>query len=77
MASKTYTQVRNKTQARKLYAQGTQLYFLPSKANPLSSWWYPPISFPAERDFDAAYNEVVYYNCNKETGRYLKFYTED
>lgn len=77
MSSKTYTQLRNKSQARKLHAQGVQLYCLPSNANPLCTWWYPPIPFPAERDFDAAYNEAVFYNCNNETGRYLKFYTED
>lgn len=74
---KNYIRIKDKRQARKLHEQGIQLYFLPSKVNEQSIWWNPPIPFPNDRSFEKTYNECVYYNCNTETGKTLKFYKEE
>lgn len=72
----TYEQI-TKTQARKKHKQGEQIYVLPSKANPNSTWWRPLPCVPVDRDFDKFISEYRFYNCNKENGKGIVFYKEE
>lgn len=64
-----------KAQAREIHEQGGRVYILPSKANICSMWWNPPPDIPSDRNFNKFINEYLYYNCNKETGTGLAFFT--
>ena len=66
-----------KTQARKMHERGEQVYVLPNKANPNSTWWRPLSAIPIDREFDKFTNEYRFYNCNKETGLGIAFYIEE
>lgn len=58
------------------------LYMLPINANPNSPWIDG--FFELTMDFNSMdavdnnryINELIYYNCNNELGKYLKFYIE-
>lgn len=61
--------------------EGLTLYILPVNANPNSYWINGFTEFEIEniRYMDAAdnnnfINEYIYYNCNDELGKYLKYY---
>ena len=65
----------NKTQARKEYNSGKDVYLLPSKAAPGSIWIQPlRINNSCGRDFDTLVNEFSIYNCTKETGLRINYY---
>ena len=61
---------------------GVTLYMLPVNANPESPWING--FFELTMDFDSMdaidnnryISELIYYNCNNELGKYLKFYIE-
>ena len=61
---------------------GVTLYMLPVNANPESPWING--FFELAMDFDSMdaidnnryISELIYYNCNNELGKYLKFYIE-
>ena len=72
----TYEQI-TKAQARKMHKQGEQVYVLPSKANPNSTWWRPLPTIPTDTGFDKFINEYRFYNCNKEVGMGITFYKEE
>lgn len=78
----------NAKKARKIYMNpktynGITLYILPINADYESPWING--FFELEMDFcnmDAIdnlnyINELIYYNCNKELGDYLKYYIEE
>lgn len=62
---------------------GVTLYMLPVNANPNSPWING--FFELTMDFDSMdaidnnryVNELIYYNCNNEMGKYLKYYIEE
>lgn len=64
-----------RTTARKIHAEGKQVYALPCNMR-TDSMWMPPVEIPTDRDFDKFCNEYQYYNCNSETGRRIAFYKE-
>lgn len=72
----------SKTTAKKLFGKGIDVYALPCKCNPNSPWYKGFVNHPishidntcCERDFNTWYNMYSYYNCNKETGKYISFY---
>lgn len=75
-----YTKI-SQTTARKLYNQGKSIYLLPSKLSPSpNAWGITPM--PIKKDigddtFDVKINAYYYYNCTKETGLKIFFYTKD
>lgn len=62
---------------------GVTLYMLPVNANPKSPWING--FFELTMDFNSMdavdnnryINELIYYNCNDELGKYLKYYIEE
>lgn len=71
-----YTQVRKDT-ARKLFNLGTVIYALPCNMCLGNAWMMPfRMSSEHDEDFDKIVNAIEYYNCNSETGSYLRFYTK-
>lgn len=64
--------------------EGLKIYMLPVEANPESPWINGFFELEIENiiymdsiDYKNYINEVIYYNCNKELGSYLKFYVEE
>ena len=61
---------------------GVTLYMLPVNANPdcifINGFFELTIDFNNmdATDNNRYVNEVIYYNCNNELGKYLKFYIE-
>lgn len=72
----TYEQI-TKAQARKMHEHGEQVYILPNKANPNSTWWRPLPAIPTDIEFDKFINEYRFYNCNKDVGMDTTFYKEE
>lgn len=82
----TFRQVTKPT-AKKLFLAGGRIAIYPSKANPMSTWNYPPFILN-HRDkeemvvdetgmaniFEDTCNSYSYYNCNQEIGKTLKFF---
>ena len=67
----------NKTTARKAYEAGKRVYAYPCNVNPESCWYAPCLWLEKEEnDWDKAINYFIYYNCNKEVGKYLAYYIE-
>ena len=85
---KTYRQITKAT-ARKMFCKGKTIYMYPSKLLPFNNPWgnafavnidkleeYERTHYEPKHNFETLVNACTYYNCNAETGRYLRFYTE-
>ena len=69
----------SKATARKMFDRGENVYSLPCKLNPESTWNIPDLMTGAKKNgytFDRYYNEAAYYSCDYERGYYLAFYKE-
>lgn len=68
-----------KAQALRAYQSGLTVKIIPSKCNPLSIWWESMRFNEAinKVDFNKLISNIKFYNCNKETGRTLKYYIEE
>ena len=79
-----YTKVKNIINNKSKLKKDIIIYTLPNKANHKSPWinGFFEIEVPKSNIYrDSVYifneiNEIIYYNCNKELGSYLKFYIE-
>lgn len=70
-----------KRTAKKIFLKGRDIFFIPSKANPLSAWdlglIVPPKKDQEENIFDQICDAFEYYNCNTaELGKKASFYAE-
>lgn len=84
---KTYRQITKRT-AKKLYCEGKPVIVAPSNIRPFNPWglWFELSQdkfheavideMGADKHFISLCNSAIYYNCNNETGRYLRFYAE-
>lgn len=77
---KTLKQI-NKTEAKKLFEQGTQIYLQASNMHPFGVYQNvcPIRHDPHEADntmnqFDYITNSYRWYNCDNERGRYVHYY---
>lgn len=70
----------NKVRARNLYNSGGAVIAIPCKLNPNNQFFATGAVLQkipgADHDFDKLCNQLSYYNCTNETGRYLAFYIE-
>ena len=80
--NKSYHQITKK-HAEKLFYNGGSVLACASNLNPamyavkLAIVKKDGVPFP-ENQFEKLCNEVLYYNCiNAETGKYIRFYTND
>lgn len=80
---KDYTLQRvSKTHAKKLVLKdGVRVFTKPCNFNPQSPFCIMYIIDPDRlkdynRSFDSLVNEIEYYNCNGEVGKYLSYYVE-
>lgn len=80
---KDYTLQRvSKTHAKKLVLKdGARVFTKPCKINAQSPICIMYIIDPVKltdfnRSFDSLVNEIEYYNCNSEEGKYLSYYVE-
>ena len=66
----------SKREARRLYAEGCDLYFCPVNLNPESPWGL--LYSPGDRSvsFDDHVHLFEVYNCTGETGKYTAFYID-
>ena len=66
---------RNK--AEKAYNEGHRIALCPVNVRTCSSYCQPiPVTNNCGRAFHAIVNEFEAYNCNRETGKYAKFFME-
>lgn len=68
-----------KTYARTLYNAGKPIMIIPNKMRTdsfMASWQTKPEDDPTA-DFDKLCNAISYYNCSKETGFGLAYYTKE
>ena len=70
----TYQQI-TKTEAKKRFADGQEICFMPNKINPFGMFSCMMV-MPKREDFEKSESECVYYNCSSELGNYLHFYIE-
>ena len=70
----------NKTEARKLYNEGIEIYFTPHKLR-VNSMFGTTFVYSRDvtnpRNFDHLVNQIEAYNCNHEAGYYLAYHVED
>ncbi len=71
----------NKKTAHKFYIEGKTIYGCPVNCNPQymvkAIYWLFTMDKEAQEKFwNHMLDSIAYYNCNKEMGYYLKFYTE-
>ena len=61
--------------AKKIYESGRRVFAVPVNIN-LSSPWAGVFEITREegRTFERTENAIIYYNCNSETGLYLKYF---
>ena len=69
----------NKIQARKLYNEGKDVFFIPHKLNPENNFynlgiWENKDLWGQYEDFETLVNNFEHYNCTNETGLYTAFY---
>ena len=75
-----YVTRRTKTRARKDYEEGYTVSIVPCNMS-FRSMWHNPYTINKDsyactgKTFDKICNDIAYYNCNNEAGRYLKYYT--
>lgn len=71
----------NKKVARQMYNNGKQIWLIPDMMRLDNAWQSPcPISTKdngGDREFDARVNEFVYYNCDNERGRGVKYFIKE
>lgn len=67
----------NKVVARKMYAEHKPFIIVPCKCAPQSMFAVKMQPGWMFRNFNNFYNEFCYYNCNKDTGYYPRFYIEE
>lgn len=65
-----------KRTAKKLFNAGKQIYAIPCRLN-INSGWVSPIPLHNTKEFDKQINEIEFYNCSYETGRYLHYYINE
>lgn len=72
-----------KPRARKLYADGVDVYCLAKKMNPENMFVPPALiepiyacCLPNIDSFDSFVNNYIYYNCNSETGKDVYYYVK-
>lgn len=65
-----------KRTAKKLFNGGKQIYAIPCRLN-INSWWTTFMPLNNAKDFDKQVNEIEFYNCSYETGRYLHYYINE
>lgn len=65
-----------KRTAKKLFNAGKQIYAIPCRLN-TNSLWISPIPLRNTKDFDKQVDEIAFYNCSYETGRYLHYYINE
>jgi hypothetical protein len=63
-----------KAMARMLFRQRRPVIVQTSNMHPANQW-QPGVSIPLNVDFDAFVDEYRYYNCDKERGMKVTFYT--
>lgn len=72
-----YTQI-TRTDARRRFNKGEDVYVLTSKMNPENAWMKPArmnlYDDNNQYTFDSFINSYVYYNCNYECGLGVRFY---
>lgn len=75
--ARDFQQIQKRT-ARKLYNEGKYIYLQSSNMQFDSMWQRPCIVSKKESDmdFDALCNEFEYYNCDKERGKWIRFYVQ-
>lgn len=75
----------NKTKARRLWAEGKEVYLQSCKST-FTGWWSHPYLLPSEEEceegvgrktFDALVNEYEYHNCDYERGYYAHYYVQE
>lgn len=71
------TKIR-KNQARKLFDNGHTIVAIPHKLNPNNQFFAMGAVLEkvpgTENNFDKLCDQLTYYSCTNETGRYLAFY---
>ena len=75
--ARDFQQIQKRT-ARKLYNEGKYIY-LQSSNMPFDSMFQRPCIInkkQTEREFDDICNEFEYYNCDKERGKWIRFYVQ-
>jgi hypothetical protein len=63
--------------AKKLYNAGGRVYAAPVNLNLYSPWAYVSELKKTDdpgRTFESIENAMIYYNCNPETGSYIKYF---
>ena len=68
----------NKARARKLFDDNKEIIAIPHKMNPDNQLFAmgAVLVKGMGMTFDEACNQLTYYSCSNETGRYLAFYHE-
>lgn len=69
-----YTRITKKT-AKNIYTS-CKVVAIPVNVS-VGNMWIDFFEIDKNVDFDKQVAEYIYYNCNNETGNYLKFYIED
>lgn len=71
----------SKPAARKLFADGVEVFIQSSNLHPFGMWstahgmkYNPDEPDTALEQFNVICNSFSYYNCTSETGRYIHFY---
>lgn len=84
---KSYKQI-SKASARKLFIAGGKVVICPANMRPFSMWHLEYImkrayvsdfildDIGASNIFNEIVNNFKYYNCNNETGNYIRYYAE-
>ena len=68
----------NKIKARKVYNDGNIVCLIPDMLRLDNAWQSPfPIVNASGKDFDTWVTEFVYYNCNNEQGRTVKYFVAE
>ena len=71
----------NKTAARKRYENGDTVYFQSSKMR-FDNLWQNPLGVQKNdkwykgHSFDKVCSSYAYYNCDKERGKYIRFFVK-
>ena len=68
-----------KALARKMYDNGEEIMFIPSRMKPTSPfgiWITKPVE-AEENAFEKLCNVMFYYNCSPETGMTLHYYAKE
>lgn len=66
----------NKMKARNAFNRGNTIFCTPVNFS-LYSIWFKPFElnkYDETLDFDTLVNQIEFYNCNNESGTYLKYY---